>query len=264
MLLFAGVGCTTPVVRWFSMELRALGDVSVMPVPGYFRPADQPTDFRPQALAASALSHIDIGEKSLPLLLIGHSAGCQVAAEAAVRVADDATKLVLIGPTTDPRARSWPALAVRWLRTAIREPISLAPALARSYRAVGLHNMARAMAAARRHDLEATLDRTSCPVLVLRGRKDHIVPPTWRDRLSARRRVAAQDTQGAHMIVMTSPRQIVAHITNWLGDMPSDGSSENRGIAISAPPGQRLIGSFSAARFSFDAKLRTANRAKDR
>jgi hypothetical protein len=26
--------------------------------------------------------------------------------------------LVLVGPTTDPRAARWPALAVRWLRTA--------------------------------------------------------------------------------------------------------------------------------------------------
>jgi pimeloyl-ACP methyl ester carboxylesterase len=51
-------------------------------------------------------------------VLLGHSASCQIVVQAAVRDPHRVTALVLVGPTTDPRARSWLGLAGRWLRTA--------------------------------------------------------------------------------------------------------------------------------------------------
>lgn len=218
VLLFPGIGCTTPVVRWFLSQLRAVGDASVIPLPGYSLPGDKFTDFTPEALAASALSALDITDAdSAPLLLIGHSAGCQVAGEFAAQVAPSQVRLVLIGPTIDPRARGWLRLAVRWARTAVREPMSLAPVLARSYRTVGLRNMARAIDAAREHDLEATLSRANCAVLVLRGRADAIAPQKWVARLADQQQIEERNIEGAHMIVMTAPRQITTHIADWLG-----------------------------------------------
>src|SRR4051794_1175646 len=184
------------------MQLRALGDVHVMPVPGYSLPADAATNFEPKALAAHVLSAAEnTAAQPRPVLLVGHSAGCQIAAEVAAQFPAGVARLVLICPTTDPRARGWLALALRWLRTAVREPISLLPALGRSYRMVGLPNMARAIAAARRHDLESALARVHCAVLVVRGRADCIAPQDWVDRLATSQRADARNIDGAHMLV---------------------------------------------------------------
>jgi pimeloyl-ACP methyl ester carboxylesterase len=55
-----------------------------------------------------------------PVVLVGHSQGCQIAAVAAAdpRVA----ALVLLGPTTEPGLRRTAVLAGRWPATALAEP----------------------------------------------------------------------------------------------------------------------------------------------
>ena len=179
-----------------SATQAAFAAVSVLPLPGYGLPATRGTDLAPRALAELVAARLrDRG----PAVLAGHSASCQVAAHAATLVPDLVDGLALVGPTTDPRARSWPRLAARWLATAAHERPGQVPSLARQYHRTTLATMARAMDAARREHIEETLEAVRCPVVVLRGTNDRICPADWAEWLAP----AVTLPAGAHMVPLT-------------------------------------------------------------
>jgi len=107
--------------------------------------------------------------------------------------------LVLVGPTTDPRAATWPRLAWRWLATAAHETPRQVPSLVRQYRRTGLRHMLRVMDAARHDRIDHTLGRVRCPVQVIRGRHDRIAPEDWCLGLAPSVTLA----RGGHMVPIT-------------------------------------------------------------
>lgn len=197
--------------------LRALHGVGIVDpcrtttalLPGYGRPAARGHSLAPADLAAGLLDQVASG----PVVLVALSAGCQVAAHAALQGGDRVSALVLVGPTTDPRAATWPRLVRRWLATARHESPRQVPTLARQYRRTGLRSMARAMDAARRDRIEDVLTSLGCPVLTLRGRHDAIAPVTWLDRLPGDSAVVAG---GAHMVPWTHGEEVGELIADFL------------------------------------------------
>src|SRR5690606_8308668 len=177
-------------------------------------PAPRSTDLDPCALAERLLARIDAHG---PVVLVGHSASCQVVAAAAARTR--VAGLVLVGPTTDPRAVGWPTLAARWLRTAGHERPGQVPRLAHDYARTAPGAMLRGMAAARRHRIERALAGVDCPVLVVRGRHDRIAPADWTAALAAAAPRGRAHTlpAGAHMVPITHPAAIAAVIAEFLG-----------------------------------------------
>lgn len=177
----------------------------VAALPGYgLRPRDE-DDLRPSALGAR-LAETRLVDRSVPTVLLGHSASCQVVAHAARLRPELVSGLVLVGPTTDPRATTWPRITERWVRTALWERPRQVPVLARTYTRTGLRWMVRAMDVARREDLQGCLRQLQCPVLVARGRHDRICPEDWAEELVR----AAPDgsrsvtlARGAHMVPLT-------------------------------------------------------------
>ena len=91
---------------------------------------------------------------------IGHSFGCQVAAELAVRHPEAVERLVLVSPTVDRRARSMIVQLARLLCDAAREPLPLLPVLAREYVKTG----AGALLDTGRSALHTTRSRPSFPL----------------------------------------------------------------------------------------------------
>jgi pimeloyl-ACP methyl ester carboxylesterase len=202
--------------------LRHVGDRvagQVVTLPGYGVPARTSDDLRPPALAervAAALS----GARE-PAVLVGHSASCQVVVHVARMRGDRVCGLVLIGPTTDPRAATWPRLARRWLATARHEDPRQVPALVRQYHRTGPGSMRRAMDAARRDPIAVALRGTGCPLLVLRGHHDRICPAPWAEDLA---RTRSRDTAsaavtlstGGHMVPLTRGRQVADELLGFL------------------------------------------------
>ena len=190
-----------------ALHLQGYDDVSVLPLPGYGLPATGSTDLSPRALARTVAAHL-LARPTVQVLL-GHSASCQVVAQAAALAPDRVLGLALVGPTTDPRGRTWTRLALRWLATARREDPRQIPGLLGQYRRTGLLTMARAMDAARRELISESVARLGCPVLTVRGRHDRICPEDWAVRLSRGRvlqhRSPASVTlpAGAHMVPLT-------------------------------------------------------------
>jgi pimeloyl-ACP methyl ester carboxylesterase len=148
-------------------------------------------------------------------------------AAAAARAPHRVAGLLLVGPTTDPRAAGWPALAARWLRTAVHERPGQAPRLAHDYARTGLGAMRRGMDAARRDRIDRALGTVACPVLVVRGRHDRIAPADWAAALAA---VAPQGRArtlpaGGHLVPITHPAALAAVVAGFLdalGDRAGD------------------------------------------
>jgi pimeloyl-ACP methyl ester carboxylesterase len=186
-------------------------------LPAYGRPAGRTTPLGPSALAAGLLARLEALDVPRAVLL-GHSASCQIVVHAALRAPERVAGLVLVGPTTDPRAAGWPALTARWLRTAAHERPGQVPLLVRDYARSGLATMARGMDVARHDRLDRLLPAVRCPVLVVRGRRDRIAPRDWADALAALARDGRAETlpAGAHMVPITHPAELAARIRAFL------------------------------------------------
>jgi len=190
--------------------------VVALALPGFGEPARPDDALDPGTSALRLLERLDalgLGR----VVLVGHSASCQVVAEVARRAPERVSGLVLVGPSTDPRAATWPRLAARWLRTAASEPAGQIPLLVRDYTYSGLVTFARTMDASRRHDLERALAATRCPLLVLRGVHDRIAPQSWADRLTARPGARGETLLvGAHMLPVTHPHELVEPVRRFV------------------------------------------------
>jgi pimeloyl-ACP methyl ester carboxylesterase len=189
----------------------------VVALPAHGSPARRDEALDPVSSAGRLLACLDqLG--AARVVLVGHSASCQVVAEAASRAPGRVVGLALVGPTTDPRAPTWPRLAARWLATAAHERLGQVPLLLRDYSYTGLVTFARAMDAARRHALGPVLAGLDLPVLLVRGPDDHIAPSTWLDGLAALRPGidAVSLPAGGHMVPITHPHELTDVLAPFL------------------------------------------------
>jgi len=130
-------------------------------------------EFADAAVASAALLGAD------HLSLVGNSFGAQIAIEAAIRHPETVERIVLIGPTTDPRARSLPRQYLRWQRCGPHEHPSVFPVLARDLLDVGAVRAARLLGVMLRDRPEDKLPAVRQPALVVRGEHDHVAPADW-------------------------------------------------------------------------------------
>ncbi len=186
-------------------------------LPGYGEPAPLGKTLTPEHLAAALSSRMQ--ETSGRVVVFGHSASCQIAAHVAAMNPTRVSGLVLVGPTTDPTAATWPRLIARWLATARHETPRQVPALVRQYRRTGLGAMRRAMDVARRDRIDDTLGRTSARVLVLRGRHDRLCPEDWATdvaRCGGAGSRAVTLAAGGHMVPITHGPLAAAEVAAFL------------------------------------------------
>lgn len=170
-----------------------------------------------------------------PVVLLGHSASCQMVAETARRHPALVRGLVLVGPTTDPRAVPWPRLVGRWVLTAAREDPRRVPEIVREYVVTRLSGFLVAMRRARHHDLRAALAGSTVPVLVLRGPHDRLAPAVWLGDLARTRPGIEVVTlpAGAHMLPLTHP----ADVARWVRRAVSRGVTPPAVVCGGGPAG---------------------------
>lgn len=211
-----GAEAWAPTLQW----LRD-GAAILRPLPGYGRPARRGTDLHPRALAEQLMA--DLADVVGPVVVLGHSASCQVAAHLVAMRPAWVSGLVLVGPTTDPRAATWPRLAARWMATVRHETPRQVPALVRQYRRTTLGAMLRSMEAARSDLITDTLGNVSVPVLVVRGRHDRICPEDFGASVAGRGNGGGELVTlgaGAHMVPLTHGRAVAAVIDDFLAIQP--------------------------------------------
>ena len=180
---------------------RLPADVVLLPGMGLAQPV-------PALDVLAARLRSDLGDG--PVVLVGHSQGCQVVAAAAVdpRVA----AVVLLGPTTDPRMRSAAVLARRWLGTVAGEPWWQAPLVAVQWWRTGPRAMRALWRAASPDRIDHRLARVPVPVVVVRGTRDRLCPHDWAVQVcaAAPRGRLVEIPGAAHMTVQTHPDDVAA------------------------------------------------------
>jgi 2-hydroxy-6-oxonona-2,4-dienedioate hydrolase len=115
---------------------------------------------------------------------LGNSFGCQIVVELAVRYPDLVERVVLQGPTVDPKARTASRQIARLLRNSRYEPVSHGLISAREYPRCGLRRLVKTAKYALEDRIEEKLPRVRVPALVVRGSKDPIVPQQWAEEVA--------------------------------------------------------------------------------
>jgi pimeloyl-ACP methyl ester carboxylesterase len=164
--------------------LAARHPVAVLDLPG-FGLSDKPLatyDVTRHATALSAWLDI-LGLTRVAVL--GHSFGAEVAARLAVRRPAVVAALILASPTTDPAARSRPAVIGRWLADLAVENPRQAPVLVRDVRDARPRRVWGTLGHSVRNHLEEDLRRVAAPTLVIGGSRDRVAPHGWRSHVAA-------------------------------------------------------------------------------
>lgn len=150
--------------------------------------------------------------------LVGHSMGCQVVVEAALRHPGRISRLVLIAPVPDPRARSILQQFGRLAMSSVFERPSLIPKVLKDYLRMGsrfipeFHSMLA-------YPIEAKLPGIAAPVMLIRGEHDAIAPQPWLNE-AARLLNAAPPVviaRGGHAVHYSGAGQVTESIRLFLG-----------------------------------------------
>jgi pimeloyl-ACP methyl ester carboxylesterase len=179
VVLVHGVGVSGRYLLPIAGRLAARCRVYVPDLPGFGRSGRLRGRATQQAfvevlrawLDAASLDHVDI--------LIANSFGCQLAVELAAGDRMRVSRLVLVGPTVDPAARSATRQALRLVLDLVHEPVALWLLQAVDYTLHVAKSGLSAFAAMLRHPVELALPHVQVPTLVVRGERDRIVPHDW-------------------------------------------------------------------------------------
>jgi pimeloyl-ACP methyl ester carboxylesterase len=185
---------TTPIVlvhglsssRTLKPLIKALGSrrpVFAPDLPG-FGMSDPPIHPLDVPGLADALRNWLLHNRLAPAIVIGVSFGCEVAADLAARHPASVERLVLIGPTLDPEARTPGRLAMRWVRNAPRSSPRLAPTVVHDLIDAGPWRTVRTLRRAIDDPMEEKLPDISAPTMVVRPERDHLVPAGWTERVA--------------------------------------------------------------------------------
>lgn len=204
-----------PLARELARDRRVL----VPDLPGWGRSQRPPRALDLPELADALGAFLD--EQGLARVpLVANSFGCQIALELAVRAPERIERLVLVGPTVDPRFRSFPRHAWRFVVDCLREPPALVAIVVRDYLSFGPLRFAATARTALRDRPEEKLPRVGAPTLVVRGGRDGFVTQAWSERAAAllprgRLAVVAGAPHAAHF---TDPARVAELVRELLAE----------------------------------------------
>lgn len=178
ILLVHGLGMSGEYFLPFADALAATHDVYALDLPGYGR-----TPGPDRALNIAELGEV-VADVATALALdapvvVGHSMGCQIAAETVAKNPGLYAGYVLIGPTVDPAARSLLGQSTRLIRDTLREPLRNNALVFRSYLRMGPLRYLRTVQHMLAHRIEESLRDCTVAGLVVRGEKDPITSAEW-------------------------------------------------------------------------------------
>lgn len=153
-------------------------------------------------------------------VLFGNSYGCQVIVDLAARYPAQVSRVVLQGPTVDPKERSLFWQFVRWRQNQPFNPRSMGPATRGDYRRCGIPRLFRTLKYFLQDRIEEKLSLVRMPALVIRGALDPICRQDWAEEFTRRlpqgRLVIIPEV--AHTLVYTSPKELLEVAEPFLED----------------------------------------------
>lgn len=159
--------------RVLALDLPGFGEA---PEPRHPYTMSESGEYLTELLAAEALD--------APAVLVGHSMGTQIVAEAAAQRPDLVASVVLIAPTVNPRERSAVVQGVRLLGDpSLTHPKVVVLAI-RSYLQAGPRWYFKKLGQMLAHRIELVLPDVAAPALVVRGEHDRLAPRPWAEEVA--------------------------------------------------------------------------------
>ena len=221
VLLLHGLGVSGRYFVPLASILAERRHVIVPDLPGWGR-SERP--LRPLGVggAADVLAELldRSGHTALPI--VANSFGCQVALMLAQRRPDLVGPLTLLGPTVDPRYRSWWLQIVRLTLDSMREPPALWPILVADYSRMGFRRFAATGRAALEDHPEDRISMLGPPVLVVRGERDAITTHEWASECASLARDGSLATvvTAAHAAHFSHPLAVARLVEAFLAERP--------------------------------------------
>jgi pimeloyl-ACP methyl ester carboxylesterase len=213
-----GVGVSSRYMVATMAELASAFDVYAIDLPG-FGLTDKPPEVLDVVGLADALAAWIQAAGVGRTALLANSVGCQIAVDCAVRYRDRVSRLVLVGPTTDPAARSALRQVLRWARNLPGERPGQVPLMVADYADAGVGRALRTFGYALADRIEDKLPLVQVPTLVVRGARDPIVPQAWAEevtRLLPRGRLTV--LPGPHTLNFAAPGALVELVRPFLAE----------------------------------------------
>ncbi|MGI9822256.1 alpha/beta fold hydrolase [Agromyces sp. Marseille-Q5079] len=165
-------------------QLARTGRVLALDLPGF---GDSPKPRTVPSIAESAELLVAMlrSEGLRRPVLVGHSSGAQVVAEAAARHPDLVDRVVLIAPAVNPRERTLLQQAARFAQdVAVIDPTALEVG-AQAYLESGLGWTIANLRPMLAHRMELVLPTVRADTLVIRGADDRVVPQYWAEAVAS-------------------------------------------------------------------------------
>jgi pimeloyl-ACP methyl ester carboxylesterase len=182
-VLVHGIGMGHSVFRGLAKELGTVGRVFALDLPGF---GESPESSVARTMAESGDLIVAFTER-LGIddpVLVGHSMGAQVVAEAAARHPAVSDRIVLIAPTVNAAERTARQQAWRMLQDLIDENPRVIWIGAVHYLKTGPRWFLRKLRMMLDHRIEQTLPEVRATALVLRGADDRVCPHDWADEVT--------------------------------------------------------------------------------
>lgn len=217
-VLVPGLGLSGRYMMPTAELLAVVGTVWVPDLPGCGKSERPPRVLDISELAdALALWMATCGIESP--VMIGNSLGAQVIVDFAARHPERLDRAVLVAPTIDPEAPQVSKQVLRLLADALHEPIAMYWIALKDYLRAGFGRVLQTLRHALADPVEGKLSLLACPVLVIRGECDPIVPQRWVERavrlIPDGSLVVVPDA--AHAVNFNSPEKLAAEVLHFVG-----------------------------------------------
>lgn len=219
IVLVHGLGVSSRYMRPLARELAPFYRVFALDLPGFGR-SDKPRRSLGLVEQAETLSGWMRATGLRAATLVGNSYGAQIALELAARRPRLVQRLVLVGPTTDPRFRTRRQQIARLFLDATREPISLLGIALTDYLRCGPRRMLAGLGEALAQPVAERLAGVAAPTLVVRGMRDPLVSAPWAEQVASglpagRLVVVAGAAHAAHY---GAPRSVARSIRRFVDE----------------------------------------------
>ncbi|MDQ1555960.1 MAG: hypothetical protein QOI02_962 [Actinomycetota bacterium] len=212
-VLVHGIGVSSRYFHPLAAELAKLGQVWLVDLPGYGSAPDPHRDVTIADHAATLGAFL--ADRGIPNpVLVGHSMGTQVVSRLAVDAPQTTDRVVLIAPTMDPEARTFPRAAGRLIRDFAAENLRANLVVFTDYMfRCGVPYFFRQLPHLFNDQMEHRLPELAARTLVLRGDKDGVSPEAWTSRVSSLIPDSTLITvKGPHIVMYTDPKLVAERI----------------------------------------------------